>query len=280
MSVDLHLHSFISDGSESPKRIVELAVAAGMSAIALTDHDILDGIPEARRSADTHGLLFIPGTELSVDWNGAAMHMLVYFLEPHSGPLQDRLVAVREGRATRNLRIITALQSHGIDITFDEVAAVAGDGSMGRPHFARVLIDKGVVTSMPEAFDNWLATGRPGYVSRERLEAFEAVELARQSGAVPVIAHPHTLGLGADEYADAFVDLADAGLGGIEAYYTEYSQDLREHLAGICNRLGIAATGGSDFHGTYKPDIRVGIGLGDLSVPEKAIQQLVAQTDR
>jgi 3',5'-nucleoside bisphosphate phosphatase len=280
MSVDLHLHSFISDGSESPKRIVELAVAAGLSAIALTDHDILDGIPEARGSANTHGLLFIPGTELSVDWNGAAMHLLVYFLEPQSGPLQDRLVAVREGRATRNLRIITALQSHGIDITFDEVAAVAGDGSMGRPHFAKVLIDKGVVTSMPEAFDNWLATGRPGYVSRERLEAFEAVELARQSGAVPVIAHPHTLGLGADEYADAFVDLADAGLGGIEAYYTEYSQDLREHLAGICNRLGIAATGGSDFHGTYKPDIRVGTGLGDLSVPETAIQQLVAQTDR
>lgn len=280
MSVDLHLHSFISDGSESPKRIVELAVAAGLSAIALTDHDILDGIPEARASADTHGLLFIPGTELSVDWNGSAMHMLVYFLEPESGPLQDRLVAVREGRAKRNLRIIEALQSHGIDITFDEVATVAGDGSMGRPHFARVLIEKGVVTSMREAFDSWLATGRPGYVSRDRLAAFEAVELARQSGAVPVIAHPHTLGLGADEYAEAFADLADAGLGGIEAYYTEYSQALRNHLASICNQLGIAATGGSDFHGTYKPDIQVGTGLGDLSVPEEAIQQLVAQTDR
>lgn len=280
MSVDLHLHSTISDGSESPADIVELAVAAGLSAIALTDHDILDGIPEARAAAEMRDLVFIPGTELSVDWGGAAMHMLMYFLEPGPGPLQDRLVAVREGRSIRNVAIITALQSHGIDITLEEVAAVAGEGSTGRPHIARVLIEKEVVGSMPEAFDTWLATGRPGYVSRVRLDAFEAIDLARQSGAVPVIAHPHTLGLGADEYAGAFIDLTTAGLGGIEAYYTEYSQDLREHLAGICDDLGIAATGGSDFHGTYKPDIQVGIGLGDLLVPDDSIQQLVAQTGR
>ncbi len=280
MSVDLHLHSTISDGSESPADIVELAVAAGLSAIALTDHDILDGIPEARAAAEMRDLLFIPGTELSVDWGGAAMHMLMYFLEPGRGPLQDRLLAVREGRSIRNVAIIAALQSHGIDITLEEVAAVAGEGSTGRPHIARVLIEKEVVGSMPEAFDTWLATGRPGYVSRVRLDAFEAIDLARQSGAVPVIAHPHTLGLGADEYAGAFIDLTTAGLGGIEAYYTEYSQDLREHLAGICDDLGIAATGGSDFHGTYKPDIQVGIGLGDLLVPDDSIQQLVAQTGR
>jgi 3',5'-nucleoside bisphosphate phosphatase len=280
MSVDLHLHSTISDGSESPADIVELAVAAGLSAIALTDHDILDGIPEARAAAEMRDLVFIPGTELSVDWGGAAMHMLMYFLEPGPGPLQDRLVAVREGRSIRNVAIITVLQSHGIDITLEEVAAVAGEGSTGRPHIARVLIEKEVVGSMPEAFDTWLATGRPGYVSRVRLDAFEAIDLARQSGAVPVIAHPHTLGLGADEYARAFIDLTTAGLGGIEAYYTEYSQDLREHLAGICDDLGIAATGGSDFHGTYKPDIQVGIGLGDLLVPDDSIQQLVAQTGR
>ncbi|GBE23957.1 MAG TPA: PHP domain-containing protein [Actinobacteria bacterium] len=280
MSVDLHLHSSISDGSESPADIVELAVAAGLSAIALTDHDILDGIPQARAAAETHDLVFISGVELSVDWKGAAMHMLMYFLEPGSGPLQDRLVAVREGRAIRNVAIIAALQSHGVDVTMEEVAAVAGKGSMGRPHIARVLIDKGIVGSMSEAFDQWLATGRPGYVSRVRLDAFEAIDLARQSGAVPVIAHPHTLALGADEYAGAFTDLTAAGLGGIEAYYTEYSQDLREHLAGICGDLGIAATGGSDFHGTYKPDIKVGIGLGDLLVPDDSIQQLVAQASR
>lgn len=280
MSVDLHLHSYISDGSESPAGIVELAVAAGLSAIALTDHDILDGVPEARAAAKTHGLEFIPGTELSVGWNGTAMHLLVYFLEPGPGPLQDRLVAVREGRATRNVRIITALQTHGIDISFDEVATIAGEGSMGRPHFARVLIDKGVVDSMTEAFDTWLAVGRPGYVSRDRLDAFEAIDLARQSGAVPVIAHPHTLGLGAEEYADAFRDLSTAGLGGIEAYYNEYSPDLREHLASICRSLGIAATGGSDFHGTYKPDIKVGTGLGDLTVPDESLQQLVTQRNR
>lgn len=280
MAVDLHLHSNISDGSATPSEIVELAVEAGLTGIALTDHDILDGIAEARAAAEANNLAFIAGVELSVDWQGSAMHLLVYFLEDEEGPLQDRLVAVREGRAARNVQMIAALQAHGVDITMAEVAAVAGEGSMGRPHFAKVLVDKGVVPTMSEAFNRWLATGQPGYVARTRLDAFEAVELARRSDAVPVIAHPHTLGLDATEYAHAFTELTDAGLGGIEAYYTEYSRDLREHVAQICADLGIAATGGSDFHGTYKPDIKVGIGLGDLAVSDTALQHLLEQANR
>lgn len=280
MAVDLHLHSNFSDGSATPSEIVELAVATGLMGIALTDHDILEGIPEARAAAEANDLEFIAGVEMSVDWQGSAMHLLVYFLEDEEGPLQNKLVAVREGRASRNIQIISALQANGIDITMAEVASVAGEGSMGRPHFAKVLVDKGVVTTMSEAFNNWLGTGQPGYVARTRLDAFEAVELARQSGAVPVIAHPHTLGLDATDYAHAFRELTDAGLGGIEAYYTDYSQDLREHVAQICTDLGIAATGGSDFHGTYKPDIKVGIGLGDLSVSDLAFQHLLEQASR
>ncbi len=131
--------------------------------------------------------------------------------------------------------------------------------------------------SIQQAFDRYLATGRPAYVDRIRLEASRAIELARRSGAVPVIAHPHTVGVSADDYQRAFTTLVDAGLGGIEAYYSEYSPDQRAHIAGLCRRLGIAATGGTDYHGTYKPGMRVGIGRGDLAVPESAVDDLHAQ---
>lgn len=279
MPVDLHLHSTKSDGTSTPAQVVHAAVAAGLSTIALTDHDNLDGIDEARAAAEGTGLGFISGTELSVDWEGGAMHMLVYFLEPGSGPLQDRLIAIRRGRSERNHEIVAALQGLGIDITHDEIAAEAGGSGIGRPHIAAVLVAKGIVADIPEAFDRLLATGRPAYRPRLRLGVDEAISLARASGGVPVIAHPHTLGIPADGYAEAFRGLVAAGLGGIEAYYGEYTPQLRRHLAGLCEDLGIVATGGSDYHGAYKPDLAVGTGRGDLHVPDHVVASLVAQRD-
>jgi hypothetical protein len=145
---------------------------------------------------------------------------------------------------------------------------------VGRPHFAAVLLRKGYVTSIRDAFDRYLAAGRPGYVNRERLDAVTAIRLARASGAVPVIAHPHTLGITAGEFRAAFEQLTEVGLGGIEAYYAEYRPEMRRHLAEICRALGIAATGGSDFHGSYKPGLEVGTGYGDLSVPDDTLDSL------
>lgn len=256
------------------------ASEAGLSAIALTDHDNLDGIAEARTAAGRAGLGFIPGTELSVGWEGGAMHMLVYFLEPGPGPLQDRLVAIRDARTERNHEIVAALTNLGIDITYDEIVAEAAGTGIGRPHIAAVLVANGVVADIPEAFDRYLATGRPGYRPRLRLEARVAIKLARASGAVPVIAHPHTLEIPEAGYADAFRKLVDHGLGGIEAYYGEYSTELRKHLAVLCDDLGVVATGGSDYHGRYKPQLAVGTGRGDLRVPDRAVEYLVAERDR
>lgn len=274
MAVDLHLHSLSSDGSNTPVEIVQMAAAIGLDGIALTDHDTLDGIPEAQEAAHRSGLRFVGGTELSVLWRNQGMHMLVYFLDPEPGPLQDRLDDLRASRAGRNLEIVSRLQELGLDLTIDEVLNEAVDGVVGRPHFAGVMIEKGYVASVPEAFDRYLAAGRPAYVPRMRLSAAEAITLSRRSGAVPVIAHPHTLNLRAAEFAAGFRELVDVGLGGIEAYYSEYTPTMRQRLAEICADLGVVATGGSDFHGKYKPHLSVGTGRGDLRVPEAALDGL------
>lgn len=276
MSVDLHTHSSRSDGSDSPSVLIEKAAAAGLTTVALTDHDNLDGIVEARAAAASVGIGFIAGTELSVEWDTGAMHMLVYFLEPEPGPLQDKLAWLQESRANRNRRIAQRLQDLGIDITYEEVLQQAGGTGVGRPHFAALLIEKGHVATFNEAFDVYLAQGRKAYEPRARLAASEAIALARASGAVPVIAHPHTLGVSESDYSTAFSHLTAEGLGGIEAHYAEYPQDLRDHLATVCADLGIVATGGSDYHGTYKPEIAIGVGRGDLAVPDRVVEELVA----
>ena len=275
MAVDLHLHSNCSDGSLTPQEIVTGAVAAGLTAMALTDHDTLEGLAAAAASARQQSIQFVGGTELSVLWREQSMHMLVYFLDPEPGPLQDRMEELRQSRPQRNHQIAARLQGLGLSVTIEEVVAEAGGGVTGRPHFAGVLIRKGYVANVPEAFDRYLAAGRPGYVDRQRLTAREAIELSRKSGAVPVIAHPHTLNLRAEEFASGFGELVEIGLGGIEAYYGEYTPQMRSRIAAICSDLGIVATGGSDYHGRYKPHLEIGTGKGDLRVPDEAFASLV-----
>lgn len=274
VAVDLHAHSTASDGSEPPATVIRRAAEAGLSTVALTDHDNLDGIAEAREAADGLGITFIAGTELSVEWSTGPMHLLVYFLEPVAGPLQDAMIEIRRGRADRNHRLVERLRSFGFDLTYEEVADEAGGSGIGRPHFAAVMVSKGIVPDIPAAFDRYLASGRPGYEPRMRLAAEEAIRLARESKAIPVIAHPHTLGVSADDYNTAFRSLTAVGLGGLECYYGEYAPDLRDHLAGVAAGLGIIATGGSDYHGTYKQGLNIGTGRGDLVVPDAAAEAL------
>ena len=274
MAVDLHLHSTCSDGSETPAALVTAAAAIGLSGIALTDHDTLEGTTEAAAAAQSLGIRFVSGTELSVSWRDQSMHVLVYFLDPISGPLQRRMEDLRQSRETRNRQIVEKLRTLGLEISVDEVTKESGGGVTGRPHIAGVLVARGYVASVAEAFERYLAAGRPGYVERDRLEASEAIALSRASGAVPVVAHPHTLNLRAEEFATGFTDLVAAGLGGIEAYYAEYTPEMRSRLAAMCDELGIVATGGSDYHGRYKPHLEIGIGKGDLRVPDEALDRL------
>ena len=252
MSVDLHTHSNRSDGSDEPAELVRKAAVKNLTAVALTDHDTLEGIDEARRAANELPIELIPGVEISCEWAPGAMHLVMLFLSPGNGPMQSRLEELQASRSQRNYRIADRLRQLGIDITMDEVIEESRVGVVGRPHFAAILVRKGVVVDIPTAFTDYLGNQAPAYVPRLRLEPEEAIGLARASGAVPILSHPHTLGhTSADEFAATYRRLTAAGLVGIDAYYGDYTPEQRDDLAGIARSFGLIPSGGSDYHGSY-----------------------------
>jgi predicted metal-dependent phosphoesterase TrpH len=275
--IDLHTHSTASDGSDSPAALMALAARHGLSAVALTDHDTTEGLGEARAAAAEAGVRLVQGCELSCEVGSATMHLLVYFLADGPGPLQDRLAGLQASRADRNRRIVAVLQSHGLEVSLEEILDEAGGGSVGRPHVAGVLLRKGYVGSVQEAFDVWLAKGRPAYLDRVRLLPAEAIALAHASGAVAVLAHPTSLGFDGPELERFVAGLAADGLDGLECEYGRYPPELRAALRAMADRLGLAVTGGSDYHGRYKPDIALGTGLGDLDVSDELLGALEAR---
>jgi len=272
--IDLHAHSNASDGSDSPADFARLAASAGLAAVALTDHDTVEGLAEATEEADRLGLRLVPGCELSCEVDVGAMHLIVLFVDARPSPLVGRLGALQAARDTRNERIVERLQAEGFDITLAEVLAEAGSGSVGRPHIAAVLVEKGHVSSITEAFDLWLARGRPGYVERDRLTPAEAIDLVHASRGVAVLAHPFTLDLDEARLAAFLEELADTGLDGVEVAYGRYRPDERRSLGRLAERLGLCPSGGSDYHGRYKPDLSLGTGLGDLHVPDEWLDAL------
>lgn len=275
MTVDLHTHSTASDGSDPPERLVELAIRAGLSSLALTDHDTQDALPGAIAAAKTAGLELIPGVELSLDFERGGMHLVVLWLPPGPGPLQDRLAELRSGRDTRNVEIVERLVDAGLPVTIEEIEEEAGAGSVGRPHIAAVMVARGYVPDIKTAFDLWLGNGRPAYVGRARLDPEEAIGLARQSGGVPVLAHPHTLGITtAPEMAEVLKRLVGAGLVGLEAIYPTYRRHEREGYSDLARRFDLVPSGGSDYHGSYKPGLSLGSGYGDLYVPDAVLEEL------
>ena len=209
-----------------------------------------------------------------MEWAHGGFHLIVLWLEPGAGPLQDRLADLQEGRAGRNRAMVERLRDHRLDITYQEVLEEAGGTGVGRPPLAAVLVRRGAVRSISEAFDLWLAAGRPAYVGRPRLEPKEAISLARASGSVPIIAHPHTLGVFGPELDEHLETFAGLGLVGLEALYPEYQPDTRIELTERARRVGLIPSGGSDYHGSYKPGLRLGSGFGDLSVPRDVLDEL------
>ncbi len=277
--IDLHTHSTVSDGSDDPERIPELAVEAGCTAVALTDHDSLAGIPAARRRAEAVGITLVPGCEVSCRSVGSGgMHVLVYFVDDDTSPLGSELVRLRQDRRRRNLALVDRLAALGIPLTYDQVVAQAGgEEGVGRPHVAQVLVQLGVAASIDDAFDRYLAAGRPGFVAKARLDAADVAGLARRSGGVAVLAHPYSLGLDGPDLARVVEGLAGAGFAGLEAVYGRYSPRQRQELGNLARRFDLVPTGGSDHHGTIKPDLRVGTGQGDLKVPDAVLPALEAR---
>lgn len=286
MAVDLHTHSTVSDGSEPPAEVVRRGAEAGLRALALTDHDILSGLEEARKAAAHHNVELVPGVELSLDWsdiNGDAdlrggMHLVVLWVEDEPGPLQDRLAELRQGRDERNRIILERLAGLGLEVSMEEVMARAGEGSVGRPHIAGAMVDRGYVPDVATAFELYLAHGGAAYVPRSRLTPQVAIPLARRSGGVPILAHPQTLAFDRDADLERVVRrLREMGLVGLESHHSGVEPSRRRILRRLAARAGLLPSGGSDFHGSYKPGVEIGVGCGDLEVPDEFLEGLRQQ---
>ena len=276
--VDLHIHSTYSDGSATPAEIVNAATEIGLRAVALTDHDTVDGIGEALRVArlQARGIMMIPGVEISADY-ACPLHIIGYFHPESYLGIDIFLKDMKRERHIRNLGVIKKLNELGIRISADEVAKIAGKALFGRPHIAAALVKKGVVPSQAAAFGEYLSGGRKAYVSKRSRPPEECVEAIFNAGGLPVVAHPSLTGLRLGEIAALAEALIRHGLFGIEAYYPEHSPAETANYRELAASLNLLATGGSDYHGEYKKNIRLGSGKdGNLFVPDETPDAILA----
>lgn len=268
--IDLHIHSTASDGSFSPSEVVMLAKKQGLAALSLTDHDTLAGLAEAEEKAQEAGIEFIRGCELSAKFLDTDVHILGLYVPKEKALLQDlekELAIFIERRNTRNKKIIIKLQEHGINITLEEVEQEAGGNVIARPHFANVLIQKGVVASTKEAFDKYLARGKLAYVEREVISPHHAVTILKEAKTIPVLAHSKLIKCTEQEYFNLIEELIPLGLKGLEVYHSVHSFEDERYYLGVAKKYNLCVSGGSDFHGKSKPDINIGTGRGSLRVP-------------
>jgi len=275
--VDLHLHTTASDGVLSPSEVVRYAKAKGLQAIAITDHDTIEGLEEGISEGDRIGFEVIPGIEISAEHSPGSMHILGFFLDIHHPLLNERLEYLQKARAERNPKIVQKLNRLGIDITFDEVLKVSGGGQVGRPHFANVLLQKKHVRSFQEAFDRFLKKGAPAYVDKFRFKSKEAIHFINEAKGVAVLAHPNTLGMvGYSELEKLILRLAEEGLKGIEVYYPEHSSSLVAQYKTLAESHGLMVTGGTDYHGIEKNGLEIGVGRGEMQIPYSLVENLKA----
>jgi len=278
---DLHTHTTASDGSDTPSKLVQEAKYCGLRAVAITDHDTVEGLDEAIEQGKALGVEVIPGVELSVLFPKGNMHILGYYIQKDSPYLRDVLGIVQEARRQRNPRMIKRLQELGIPITLEQLEEMAKGGQIGRPHFARALVKMGVVKSVGDAFKRYLARGAKAYVPKSVLSPKEAIDAIHKAGGLSVLAHAFSLGCKHFGELESIVEgLATDGLDGIECYYSEHSHDLTRALIGLARRLGLAVTGGSDYHGKAKPYIHLGRGKENLNVPYECVLELKERLNR
>ncbi len=252
MRIDLHAHSTASDGTDTPAELVLAAAGAGLDVVALTDHDTVRGHGEAIAALPA-GLTLVTGAELSCRLDGVGVHMLAYLFDPEEPEFARERELVRDDRTPRARTMVGKLQDLGVDVTWEQVARIAGDGSVGRPHIATALVELGVVDTVSDAFTpDWLADGGRAYAEKHELDPFEAVRLVKAAGGVTVLAHPAAVKRGRCVSGSTLAELAGAGLDGIEVDHMDHDSDTRARLRGLAAELGLLATGSSDYHGSRK----------------------------
>jgi predicted metal-dependent phosphoesterase TrpH len=273
--IDLHAHTTASDGRLSPTELVAKAQAEGLTALAITDHDTTAGVAEAQAAGRDLGIEVIPGIEISVAFEVGTFHMLGLFIDPHDPTLATELEKVLEARNARNRVIAEKLNRMGVPIRLTDVIEMAGGGVVGRPHFARVMIDMCVVRDLSEAFQRFLKKGGPAYEGRYRTDREEAISLIHSAGGVSVLCHPHTLGLdeGGEQRA-FFAELKALGLDALEAHYGEYRASERRRYEALAAAEGLLVSGGSDFHAEGYRGPRLSRGRSGIPVPVEILSAL------
>ena len=281
-TIDLHVHSTFSDGSEPTEKLVELAAEAKLAAFALTDHDTTDGYKSLYQAASKYNtglpkdeqLEVLPGVEISAAYKKGDIHILGLLVDSDDSDFNALLKSAEKERIGRNIKMIDNLKSAGLPISYEEIVAASPDSIITRAHFGKYLVDKGIVNDYPSAFEKYLGDDTPYYVARKFTSPKDAIEGIIKAGGVPVLAHPITYRLPTPEL-EALVDtLISYGLRGIETIYSSHSKQDENYLRGLAKRKGLIITGGSDFHGKPKPAINMGIGRGNLRIPYSILESL------
>lgn len=276
--IDLHTHSNASDGTSTPSEVVTRGIEKGLAAIALTDHDTVAGVDEALQAAKESGrnIQVIPGTELSVAYKKSDIHIVGLCIDHHSSAFQKITNLLIERRIQRNEKMIANLQDAGIAITMDDLTAGNPDTVVTRAHFARFLVDSKVVSSPKDAFSKYLDTTTPYYVPREYIQPEEGIDLIRQAGGVPILAHPLHYKLPQPELESLVERLKKAGLMGIEVMYSNHMGQDETYAKHLAKKFELLPSGGSDFHGSNKPAIDIGTGRGNLQIPYTYLEDIAA----
>lgn len=272
-TIDLHTHSTASDGALPPSGVVKAAKDAGLSVIALTDHDTVDGVAEALSAGEALGVRVIPGVEMSADFK-TEMHILGYNVDIRSSEFCAYMEKMRAFRRYRNEQTAILLQDAGIDVSFDEAKAIAGGDTIGRVHFAMVMVEKGYSPSVKDAFADWLSVGKPGYFQKQKYAPEEVISIIRDAGGVAVLAHPKLLAIPIGEYDPLFAHLKSIGLSGVECLYNSHTDEERDFFLALAKKHHLIPTGGSDFHGKNKPHVKIGKVYGGRDIPYSILEEL------
>jgi len=286
LGIDLHIHSTASDGSLTPKEILDHAQNINLAAIAITDHDSIDGSRDALRAGIPSCFNFLTGVEISAAHpsffpGSGSFHILGYNIRLDDPDLNQALNQLRQARKNRNPKIVKRLNEMGFQISLEEVRQTVGEGQMGRPHIAYTMMKKGFVKSVDEAFDKYLGAAKPAYVDKERIGCEDALKLIRNAGGVAVLAHPGLLNIADESRLEKLMqDLIDMGMGGMEVYYPEHSPEQIRRYTELAKKYSLLITGGTDFHGSVTPEIKMGSGKGELFIPYQLYEKLTRVSTR
>ncbi len=272
--IDLHTHSNCSDGTLSPADLVKHAVECNVTAFALTDHDNTDGLAAAFEAAAEMNIELVPGIEFSTEYLGTDIHIVGIDFDWKNKEFQHRIDYYRSERERRNQKMIDKMAADGIDISYGQMAESFGESLWTRAHFAKYLIAKGIVRDINEAFSDYLGDNCKYFIPREKVSPFEVVRLIRQFGGIPILAHPFQYKFSDETLRTLLTKLKECGLLGMEVYYSTHTKENCDYLLDLANEFGLAPSGGSDFHGSNKPDIELGSGKNNLQIPYSILEGL------